>query len=313
MSKRECEAEAGKYLKDILDYIDQQYPFWDRKQGVDHIFIFPHDHGADLFHTTIWTRVASSIHLTQTGRYTEDRSFNPSKDICIPVLRDYSPITKSSHERYLSSESRPILAYFRGTYRNVWSYSRGIRQIMAKLAEAYPREFFIKWQHVNEFFYWSELSKARFVLCPPGWAPWSARLFDAIMVGAIPVIIADEWSPPFEGTILDYSNFSIRVPEKEARNLRDILLNISEEEERRLRANMARVYQHFIYAMNPFKDLDAFESLYNILSERAQKRKALEALELVNDNDGSASDGEVLLDFSLLDNLASLSVAKVEL
>jgi hypothetical protein len=184
---------------------------------------------------------------------------------------------------------------------------------MAKLAEAYPREFFIKWQHVNEFFYWSELSKARFVLCPPGWAPWSARLFDAIMVGAIPVIIADEWSPPFEGTILDYSNFSIRVPEKEARNLRDILLNISEEEERRLRANMARVYQHFIYAMNPFKDLDAFESLYNILSERAQKRKALEALELVNDNDGSASDGEVLLDFSLLDNLASLSVAKVEL
>ena len=49
------------------------------------------------------------------------------------------------------------------------------------------------------------LSVIRSVFClsPAGDTPSSARLFDAIVSGCIPVIISDELELPFEG-ILDY-------------------------------------------------------------------------------------------------------------
>lgn len=43
-----------------------------------------------------------------------------------------------------------------------------------------------------------------FCLNPAGDTPSSARLFDAIVSGCIPVIVSDELELPFEG-ILDYS------------------------------------------------------------------------------------------------------------
>ena len=46
-------------------------------------------------------------------------------------------------------------------------------------------------------------SRSLFCLCPAGDTPSSARLFDAIVSGCIPVIVSDELELPFEG-ILDY-------------------------------------------------------------------------------------------------------------
>lgn len=45
--------------------------------------------------------------------------------------------------------------------------------------------------------------RSLFCLSPAGDTPSSARLFDAIVSGCIPVIISDELELPFEG-ILDY-------------------------------------------------------------------------------------------------------------
>lgn len=45
--------------------------------------------------------------------------------------------------------------------------------------------------------------RSLFCLCPAGDTPSSARLFDAIVSGCIPVIVSDELEFPFEG-ILDY-------------------------------------------------------------------------------------------------------------
>lgn len=45
--------------------------------------------------------------------------------------------------------------------------------------------------------------RSLFCLSPAGDTPSSARLFDAIVSGCIPVIVSDELELPFEG-ILDY-------------------------------------------------------------------------------------------------------------
>ena len=46
-------------------------------------------------------------------------------------------------------------------------------------------------------------------MCPAGDTPSSARLFDAIVSGCIPVIVSDELELPFEG-ILDYKKVYVK-------------------------------------------------------------------------------------------------------
>ncbi|KAI3807922.1 hypothetical protein L1987_23860 [Smallanthus sonchifolius] len=57
--------------------------------------------------------------------------------------------------------------------------------------------------------------KSVFCLSPAGDTPSSARLFDAIVSGCIPVIVSDELELPFEG-ILDYHKIALFVSSSDA-------------------------------------------------------------------------------------------------
>ena len=50
--------------------------------------------------------------------------------------------------------------------------------------------------------------RSLFCLSPAGDTPSSARLFDAIVSGCLPVIVSDELELPFEG-ILDYRKVNV--------------------------------------------------------------------------------------------------------
>jgi hypothetical protein len=65
-----------------------------------------------------------------------------------------------------------------------------------------------------------QLKAARFVLCPAGAGPSSFRIFEAMMGGRAPVIIADRWLAP-EGP--DWESFAIRVPEAQIARLPELL------------------------------------------------------------------------------------------
>lgn len=54
------------------------------------------------------------------------------------------------------------------------------------------------------------LSRSRFVLCPRGNGTSSIRLYESLAMGAVPVIIADDWRPPPGPS---WEKFSIRWPE----------------------------------------------------------------------------------------------------
>jgi hypothetical protein len=49
--------------------------------------------------------------------------------------------------------------------------------------------------------YVQELSVATFALCPGGWVGWTPRPFEALAVGAIPVLFDDDIRLPFERQI----------------------------------------------------------------------------------------------------------------
>jgi hypothetical protein len=54
------------------------------------------------------------------------------------------------------------------------------------------------------------IQECAFVLCPRGRGTSSFRLFEAMMLGRVPVILSDEWVPP-EGP--DWDRFSLRIDE----------------------------------------------------------------------------------------------------
>jgi Exostosin family len=56
------------------------------------------------------------------------------------------------------------------------------------------------------------LRQSAFVLCPRGGGTSTFRLFEAMMLGRVPVIVSDEWVPP-EGP--NWESFSVRVREAE--------------------------------------------------------------------------------------------------
>jgi len=72
--------------------------------------------------------------------------------------------------------------------------------------------------------YWrryAEIAKSsKFILCPRGMGASSVRLFDAMRMGRVPVILSDEWVEP-EGP--SWSKFSLRVRESEVASIPRLL------------------------------------------------------------------------------------------
>jgi Exostosin family len=69
---------------------------------------------------------------------------------------------------------------------------------------------------------------SQFVLCPAGFGPATYRLFEAMEMGRVPVILSDEWVP-IQGPRWD--EFSVRVPECCVGEISAILSNYSNRHE----------------------------------------------------------------------------------
>lgn len=82
------------------------------------------------------------------------------------------------------------------------------------------------WDQASERFderrtqFQTTLARSRFVLCPRGNGTSSVRLYEALAIGAVPVIIADDWLPPPGPS---WEKFSIRWPEGKTEGLVQML------------------------------------------------------------------------------------------
>jgi hypothetical protein len=66
----------------------------------------------------------------------------------------------------------------------------------------------------------SVLARSRFVLCPRGNGTSSVRLYETLAAGAVPVIMANDWTPPSGPS---WERFSIRWPEGRVQGLTEML------------------------------------------------------------------------------------------
>ncbi|KAL4191001.1 hypothetical protein AMTRI_Chr07g27410 [Amborella trichopoda] len=225
---------ARPLLSSAVDDIAKSWPFWNRSDGSDHVFVASHDYGA-CFHAMedvakadgIAEFLKSSI-ILQTFGVKGPHPCQDSDHIQIPpyISPDYVKATLTSLPK---THKRDIWAFFRGKMeihpKNISGriYSKGIRTMIWKNYH-HHRKFYLMREKFQG--YQQEMARSVFCLCPLGWAPWSPRIVESVALGCVPVIIADGIRLPFPEAVR-WSQISISVAEKDVGKLGKILERVA--------------------------------------------------------------------------------------
>jgi hypothetical protein len=97
--------------------------------------------------------------------------------------------------------------------------------------------------------YWSLCQQSKYVLCPKGAAASSVRLFEMMEAGIAPVIISDDWIPPYGP---NWRDFALIVPEKNIHSLYSIVK--SHEDEWQIRGQQARLAWESFFSPQKYWD-----------------------------------------------------------
>ncbi|XP_038902908.1 probable glucuronoxylan glucuronosyltransferase IRX7 [Benincasa hispida] len=225
---------ARSLIASAVAHISSQYPFWNRTNGSDHVFVASHDF-ASCFHTMEDVAIADGVpSFLKNSIILQTFGVNykhPCQDVEHVVIPPYiSPDSiKNTLEKSPVTDRRDIFAFFRGKMevnpKNVSGrfYSKKVRTMIWRKFNG-DRRFYL--QRHRFAGYQSEIVRSVFCLCPLGWAPWSPRLVESVALGCVPVIIADGIRLPFPSAV-NWPEISITVAEKDIGKLGTILDHVA--------------------------------------------------------------------------------------
>lgn len=269
---------ARSLLGSAVKLVSRKMPYWNRSKGKDHIFVATHDYGP-CFHTMedlasaagIPTFLRNSVILQTFGR-TDKHACQAKNSITVPSFVQPSMMNPG----WLPDlQHRDIWAFFRGKMeihpKNVSGriYSRGVRSTIWQKFRR-DRRFFIKRTRSPD--YQSEIRRSVFCLCPLGWAPWSPRIVESVILGCVPVIIADKIALPYSH-IINWAKISISVPEKDVKNLGKILDKVSRTNLSTIQENLwSKKYRQAMLYTDPLVSGDATWQILELLSRKVTSR-----------------------------------------
>ncbi|CAA6666025.1 unnamed protein product [Spirodela intermedia] len=212
-----------EFLQKYVSTIAAKYPFWNRTDGADHFLVSCHDWAT---HET-WRAMGTPVRALCNADTTED--FVVGKDVSLPETNVRSVqdpagtsaggrggigpcwpssrvrCTATSAPRCCSTGGRPRHGDPRHDALGGSTGGGGVK----KAAD-----------------YAQYMKSSRFCVCPRGFEVNSPRVVEAIFYECVPVIISDNFVPPFF-EVLDWGAFSVIVEEKDVPRLKEILLSIS--------------------------------------------------------------------------------------
>jgi len=164
--------------------------------------------------------------------------------ICLPLICSSIP------PQYIKNTNKDIFCSFVGTYvTNDEKYK--CRVTMYKTYHQDLDFYFSKprhWQHlVNEqnFLEFINITqRSKFTLCPRGYGLSSFRLYETMQLNSVPVYIFDKKFTPFEN-ILNWEEFCILIHESEISQLKEKLLNVSENKYNEMLKKGQEVYKEY--------------------------------------------------------------------
>ncbi|EEF48203.1 catalytic, putative [Ricinus communis] len=242
--KLQSQKDLEEYLKNYVDLVARKYSFWNRTGGTDHFLVGCHDWASRI------TRKYMQNCIRVLCNANVAKGFKIGKDTTLPVtyirsaenpLKDVGG--KHPSERYtLAFFAGGMHGYLRPILVQFWENKESDMKIFGPM----PRDI------EGKRLYREYMKSSKYCICARGYEVHTPRIVEAILYECVPVIISDNYVPPFF-EVLNWEAFSVFVQEKDIPNLRSILLSIPEEKYLEMQLRVKMVQQHFLWHKNPVK------------------------------------------------------------
>ncbi|CAL6361260.1 unnamed protein product [Bathycoccus prasinos] len=136
--------------------------------------------------------------------------------------------------------------------------------------------------------YMSLMEHSKYCLHVRGTRVMSPRLIELMLFGCVPVIVADAYELPL-AWFLDWTKFSIRVPESEYENIHAY---VEKANWRELHSNLGRVISFFVYHKDKPIIGDAFYATSLALLNKLEQRASTPTTPPTNNNNNNRAKGE---------------------
>ncbi|PWA72877.1 exostosin-like protein [Artemisia annua] len=163
----------------------------------------------------------------------EKAGFELGKDVSLPETNVRYPQNPLQNLGGKPPSKRIVFAFFAGKMHGYlrpillrnWENKDPDMKIFKKLPKVKDDKNYVDY-----------MKSSKFCICAKGSEVNSPRVVEAIFYECVPVIISDNFVPPFF-EVLDWESFAVFVPEKDIPDLKNILLSIPDK--RRLYKHMA--------------------------------------------------------------------------
>ncbi|XP_059276768.1 probable glycosyltransferase At3g07620 [Lycium ferocissimum] len=254
-----------QYLKEYSEKIATKYRFWNRTGGADHFLVACHD----------WAPYETRHHMEHCIKALCNADvtlgFKIGRDVSLPETYVRSARNPLRDLGGKPPSQRKVLAFYAG---NMHGYLRPI--LLEHWKDKDPSmEIFGPMPSgvASKMNYIQHMKSSKFCICPKGYEVNSPRVVEAIFYECVPVIISDNFVPPFF-EVLNWDAFSLILAEKDIPNLRSILLSIPEKKYLDMQLAVRKVQRHFLWHAKPLK-YDLFHmTLHSIWYNRVFQTKA---------------------------------------
>ncbi|KAM5547609.1 putative glycosyltransferase [Rosa sericea] len=233
-----------KYLKRYVGVIAKKYPFWNRTGGADHFLVACHDWAPKITSKNMGSCIRSLCNANVA------RDFKIGQDTSLPVTYVRSVEDPLADLGGKPASERSILAFFAG---GMHGYLRPIllhywenKEPDMKIFGPMPRDI------ESKRLYREYMKSSKYCICARGYEVHTPRIVEAIFHECVPVIISDNYVPPFF-EVFNWEAFSVFIQEKNIPNLRNILLSIPDEKYLMMKSEVKMVQQHFFWHKKPVK------------------------------------------------------------
>lgn len=232
-----------QYLKNYLDMVVVRYPFWNRTGGADHFLVACHD----------WAPAETKEYMGNCIRALCNadvkEGFKLGKDVSLPETMVRSAMNPLRELGGKPPSERSVLAFFAGSMHGYlrpillqhWQNKDLDINIFGKLPKSKNNRNYVQY-----------MKSSKYCICAKGYEVNSPRVVEAIFYECVPVIISDNFVPPFF-EVLNWESFAVFVQEKDIPNLKKILLSISERRYLLMQQRVKQVQQHFLWHVKPVK------------------------------------------------------------
>ncbi|EYU20438.1 hypothetical protein ABFS82_01G020500 [Erythranthe guttata] len=232
-----------EHLSNYVEIIRSKYNFWNRTNGADHFLVACHD-WAPAETKGVMANCIRAMCNADIGE-----GFKFGKDVSLPETSIRSPQNLLRELGGKPPSQRKILAFFAG---NMHGY---LRPILLKYWENKDPDMKIFGRirkSKGEMSYAQYMKSSKYCICAKGFEVNSPRVVEAIFFECVPVIVSDNFVPPFFET-LKWESFAVFVMEKDIPNLKNILSAIPKRRYVEMQRRVKMVQQHFLWHSKPVK------------------------------------------------------------